>query len=111
MFFKILLYMRIPKIFFFTFFVSLFLSIYFLVFSSDGIYTYFLQKRKIQELEIKKENLKSEIEDLQKKIELIKVLDREYLEYLFRKFGWVRKDEKIMKFEQDSLLNSEQIQE
>jgi cell division protein FtsB len=111
MFFKIPLYMRIPKIFFFTFFVSLFLSIYFLVFSSDGIYTYFLQKRKIQELEIKKENLKSEIEDLQKKIELIKTLDREYLEYLFKKFGWVRKGEKIMKIEQDSLLNSEQIQE
>ena len=103
--------MRIPKIFFFTFFVSLFLSIYFLVFSSDGIYTYFLQKRKIQELEIRKENLKSEIEDLQKKIELIKMLDREYLEYLFKKFGWVRKGEKIMKIGQDSLLNSEQIQE
>jgi cell division protein FtsB len=103
--------MRIPKIFFFTFFVSLALSVYFLVFSSDGIYTYFLQKREVQELEIKKENLKSEIEDLQRKIELIKVLDREYLEYLFRKFGWVRKDEKIMKLEQDFLQNSEQIQE
>jgi cell division protein FtsB len=103
--------MRIPKIFFFTFFVSLALSVYFLVFSSDGINTFFLQRKKIQELESKIENLRLEVEDIQKRIELIKGLDREYLEYLFRKFGWVRKDEKIMKLEQDFLQNSEQMQE
>jgi cell division protein FtsB len=103
--------MRIPKIFFFTFFVLLFLSIYFLVFSSDGINTFFLQRKKIQELESKIEDLRLEIENMQRRIELIKELDREYLEYLFRKFGWVRKDEKIMKLEQDFLPNSEQIQE
>ncbi len=103
--------MRIPKIFFFTFFVSLCLSIYFLVFSSDGINTFFLQRKKIQELESKIEDLRVEIEDMQRRIELIKELDREYLEYLFRKFGWVKKDERIMKLEQDFLPNSGQIQE
>ncbi len=87
---------RIPKIFLLSFIITSLLSVYFLL-SDRGLITYIAQKREIAKLERKIQTLKEEKRQLEERISLIKKRDPEYLVYLFRKFGWVRKGEKIVK--------------
>ncbi len=90
---------KVPKIFFFTVGVSIFLSVYFLL-SERGIFTYIVQKKEIRKLEQRIHELEKENKELMNRIELIKKGDKEYLEFLLRKKGWVKKGEKIMKIEE-----------
>ena len=90
---------KVPKIFFFTAGVSIFLSVYFLL-SERGIFTYIVQKKEIRKLEQRIQELERENKELMNRIELIKKGDKEYLEFLLRKKGWVKKGEKIMKIEE-----------
>jgi len=91
--------LKVPKIFFFTTGASILLSAYFLL-SERGILTYIAQKREIAKLEQRIKELEEENEKLSNRIELIKKGDREYIEYILRKKGWVKKGEKVMKIDE-----------
>lgn len=91
--------LKFPKIFFFTTGASILLSAYFLL-SERGILTYIVQKREITKLEQRIKELEEENEKLSNRIELIKKGDREYIEFILRKKGWVKKGEKVMKIDE-----------
>jgi cell division protein FtsB len=93
--------MRIPKIFFILFAISFLLSLYLLL-DEEGIFTFIHQKKKIEELEERITSLENEISEIKTKIDLLTKGDLSYLEHVFRKFGWVKKDEKILKIEESS---------
>jgi cell division protein FtsB len=91
--------LKVPKILFFTTGASVLLSVYFLL-SERGILTYIAQKREITKLEQRIKDLEEENNKLSNRIELIKKGDREYIEFILRKKGWVKKGEKVMKIEE-----------
>ena len=63
-----------------------------------GLISYFDKKKIYRELEIKEQELKSKIEDLEHKISLVKNNDLDYLDILYReKFRYGTKEEIIIK--------------
>ncbi|GEM_PF-821090 len=86
---------RIPKIFFFLSIISYMLSAYFLL-SENGIFTYIKQKKQIEILEKEINKVKENIKQIEYKKKLLESKNREYLENVFRKFGWVKQGEKII---------------
>lgn len=88
--------LEIPKIFILLSFISYPLSAYFLL-SEKGLFTYLNQKRQIAELNRQIEVIEGNIKDIERRKALIRSGNREYLEGVFRRFGWVRDGEKIIK--------------
>ena len=63
-----------------------------------GLISYFDKKKLFEELEIKEEMLTNELQDLERKISLVKKNDLDYLDMLYReKFRYGTKDEIIIK--------------
>lgn len=72
------------------------LSAYFLL-SDNGIFTYIKQKRQIEKLKSEIQNVKERINEIEYRKNLLGTRNKEYLENVFRKFGWVKQGEKILK--------------
>ena len=81
--------------------LNIFLSLYIginLIGGERGLISYFDKKKLFEELEIKEKTLNNELEDLEKKISLVKNNDLDYLDMLYReKFRYGTKDEIIIK--------------
>ena len=81
--------------------LNIFLSLYIginLIGGERGLISYFDKKKIYEELENKEKELTSELEDLDRKISLVKNNDLDYLDILFReKFRYGTKDEIIIK--------------
>ena len=81
--------------------ISTFLILYFffnLLSGERGLISYFDKKKLFKELEIKEEMLTNELQDLERKISLVKKNDLDYLDMLYReKFRYGTKDEIIIK--------------
>ena len=81
--------------------ISTFLILYFffnLLSGERGLISYFDKKKLFKELEIKDEMLTNELQDLERKISLVKKNDLDYLDMLYReKFRFGTKDEIIIK--------------
>ena len=81
--------------------LNIFLSLYIginLVGGERGLISYFDKKKIYEKLENKEKELTSELEDLDRKISLVKNNDLDYLDILFReKFRYGTKDEIIIK--------------
>ncbi len=90
--------LRIPTFFTILPALACLLSTYLLL-SDGGIFTLVAQKREIENLKKKIEKIDVESKEIEYRIELIKKQDEKYLDYIFRKFGWVKKDEKVLKLE------------
>ena len=80
--------------------ISTFLILYFffnLLSGERGLISYFDKKKLFKELEIKDEMLTNELQDLERKISLVKKNDLDYLDMLYReKFRYGTKDEIII---------------
>ena len=81
--------------------LNIFLTLYIginLIGGERGLISYFDKKKIYRELEIKEQELKSKIEDLEHKISLVKNNDLDYLDMLYReKFRYGTKEEIIIK--------------
>ena len=81
--------------------LNLFLSLYIginLIGGERGLISYFDKKKLYEELKIKEKMLTHELQDLEKKISLVKNNDLDYLDMLYReKFRYGTKDEIIIK--------------
>ena len=85
------------KFILFNIFFTLYIGIN-LVGGERGLISYFDKKKIYEELENKEKTLNTELEDLEKKISLIKKNDLDYLDMLYReKFRYGTKDEIIIK--------------
>ena len=68
--------------------LNIFLSLYIginLIGGERGLISYFDKKKLFKELEIKEEMLTNELQDLERKISLVKKNDLDYLDMLYRK--------------------------
>ena len=81
--------------------LNIFLTLYIgnnLIGGERGLISYFDKKKLFKELEIKDEMLTNELQDLERKISLVKKNDLDYLDMLYReKFRYGTKDEIIIK--------------
>ena len=81
--------------------LNIFLSLYIginLIGGERGLISYFDKKKLFEELEIKEKMLTHELQDLERKISLVKNNDLDYLDILYReKFRYGTKDEIIIK--------------
>ena len=81
--------------------LNVFLSLYIginLIGGERGLISYFDKKKLFEELKIKEKMLTHELQDLEKKISLVKNNDLDYLDMLYReKFRYGTKDEIIIK--------------
>ena len=81
--------------------LNIFLSLYIginLIGGERGLISYFDKKKLYEELKIKEKMLTHELQDLEKKISLVKNNDLDYLDMLYReKFRYGTKDEIIIK--------------
>ena len=81
--------------------LNVFLSLYIginLIGGERGLISYFDKKKLYEELKIKEKMLTHELQDLEKKISLVKNNDLDYLDMLYReKFRYGTKDEIIIK--------------
>ena len=81
----------------FNIFFTLYIGIN-LIGGERGLISYFDKKKLSEDLDIKEEILTSELQDLEKKISLVKNNDLDYLDMLYReKFRFGTKDEIIIK--------------
>ena len=81
----------------FNIFFTLYIGIN-LIGGERGLSSYFDKKRIYEELKIKDKVLNSELNDLEHKISLVKNIDLDYLDMLYReKFRYGTKDEIIIK--------------
>ena len=85
------------KFLLFNIFFTLYIGIN-LIGGERGLISYFDKKKLIEELEIKEKMLTNELQDLERKISLVKNNDLDYLDMLYReKFRYGTKDEIIIK--------------
>ena len=85
------------KFLLFNIFFTLYIAIN-LIGGERGLISYFDKKKLFEELETKEEMLTNELQDLEKKISLVKNNDLDYLDMLYReKFRYGTKDEIIIK--------------
>ncbi len=81
--------------------LNIFLTLYIginLIGGERGLISYFDKKKLYEELEIKEKLLTNKLQDLEKKISLVKNNDLDYLDTLYReKFRYGTKDEIIIK--------------
>ena len=81
--------------------LNIFLTLYIginLIGGERGLISYFDKKKLFQELEIDEKMLTDKLQDLEKKISLVKNNDLDYLDMLYReKFRYGTKDEIIIK--------------
>ena len=85
------------KFILFNIFFALYISIN-LIGGERGLISYFDKKKLFQELEIDEKILTDKLQDLEKKISLVKNNDLDYLDMLYReKFRYGTKDEIIIK--------------
>ena len=81
--------------------LNVFLSLYIginLIGGERGLISYFDKKKLFEELKIKEKMLTHELQDLEKKISLVKNNDLDYLDILYReKFRYGTRDEIIIK--------------
>ena len=81
--------------------LNIFLTLYIginLIGGDRGLISYFDKKNLFEELETKEKMLTNKLQDLEKKISLVKNNDLEYLDILYReKFRYGTKDEIIIK--------------
>ena len=81
--------------------LNVFLSLYIginLIGGERGLISYFDKKKLFEELKIKEKMLTNKLQDLEKKISLVKNNDLDYLDILYReKFRYGTKDEIIIK--------------
>jgi len=81
--------------------LNVFLSLYIginLIGGERGLISYFDKKKLFEELEIKEKMLTHDLQDLERKISLVKNNDLDYLDILYReKFRYGTKDEIIIK--------------
>ena len=85
------------KFILFNIFFTLYLGIN-LIGGERGLISYFDKKKLFQELEIDEKMLADKLQDLEKKISLVKNNDLDYLDMLYReKFRYGTKDEIIIK--------------
>ena len=81
--------------------INIFLTLYVgtnLIGGERGLISYFDKKKLFQELEIDEKILTDKLQDLEKKISLVKNNDLDYLDMLYReKFRYGTKDEIIIK--------------
>ena len=81
--------------------VNIFLTLYIginLIGGERGLISYFDKKKLFEELETKEKMLTNKLQDLEKKISLVRNNDLDYLDILYReKFRYGTKDEIIIK--------------
>ena len=81
--------------------LNIFLSLYIginLIGGERGLISYFDKKKLFEELETKEKMLTNKLQDLEKKISLVKNNDLDYLDILYReKFSYGTRDEIIIK--------------
>ena len=81
--------------------LNIFLTLYIginLIGGDRGLISYFDKKKLFEELETKEKMLTNKLQDLEKKISLVKNNDLDYLDILYReKFRYGTKDEIIIK--------------
>ena len=81
--------------------LNIFLSLYIginLIGGERGLISYFDKKKLFEKLEIEEKMLTNKLQDLEKKISLVKNNDLDYLDMLYReKFRYGTKDEIIIK--------------
>lgn len=87
---------KIPKIFLPLSIISYMLSVYFLL-SDNGIFKYIKQRKQIEQIQSEIESVKKRINEIEERKMLIKSENKEYLENVFRRFGWVKEGERIIK--------------
>lgn len=87
---------KIPRIYIVLSIFSYVLSAY-LMFSDKGIFTYINQRRQIAELQRQIEEVRRNIQNVEERKRLITSGNRDYLESVFRRFGWMKEGEKILK--------------
>ena len=85
------------KFILFNIFFTLYIGIN-LIGGERGLISYFDKKKLFEELKTKEEMLTNELQDLERKISLVKKNDLDYLDMLYReKFRYGTKDEIIIK--------------
>ena len=94
---KLIESLKKKKFLLFNIFFTLYIGIN-LIGGERGLISYFDKKKLFQELEIDEKILTDKLQDLEKKISLVKNNDLDYLDMLYReKFRYGTKDEIIIK--------------